>query len=346
MKSNIMRKSTWHYLALNYVEDKKELIEYKPYEYVSDINSKNSLECDFSDRAYGVNEEILKEVKEHANVEIFKEIETKDGGDFYYYTDKKNDSVISRFDILAKENSKASYLLSFDSKDSNRDYVNNLLRIKLLKNAKVKIIILVNLSKQGHNYQSISSIIGENASLEISYIDLGANKSLVNMKNFLDGKKSKLTLNGVYFKENDDYMDYLISNEHRGYKSKSDTNFDGALKHQAKKAWKGIVDLKEGCKYADGKISDYSMILSGDVVNKTAPVLLCREKEVKGNHAASIGKLDMKMLYYIMSRGLTKKQAESIILEAKFAPTIDKINNQQLREKLKDIVHRKNNGVL
>ena len=48
------------------------------------------------------------------------------------------------------------------------------------------------------------------------------------------------------------------------------------------------------------------------------------------------------MLFYIMSRGFSKKKAESLMLEANFAPTIDKVEDENLRERLKDKVHTMN----
>ena len=118
--------------------------------------------------------------------------------------------------------------------------------------------------------------------------------------------------------------------------------FNGALKDNAHKNWKGVVDLKHGCSKADGKIGDYSMMFSDNVKNKTAPILLCAEKEVAGNHAASVGRLNKEMLFYIMSRGFDKKQAESMMLEATFSKALDKIEDESLRDELKETVHKMN----
>ncbi|MDO4673209.1 MAG: SufD family Fe-S cluster assembly protein, partial [Porphyromonadaceae bacterium] len=61
-----------------------------------------------------------------------------------------------------------------------------------------------------------------------------------------------------------------------------------------------------------------------------------------GNHAASVGRLNKDMLYYIMSRGFSKKQAQSLMLEANFTPTLDKIEDENLRDELKKKVHQMN----
>ena len=48
------------------------------------------------------------------------------------------------------------------------------------------------------------------------------------------------------------------------------------------------------------------------------------------------------MLFYIMSRGFSKKQAESMMLEANFAPALDKIEDEELRKTIADEVHELN----
>ena len=50
------------------------------------------------------------------------------------------------------------------------------------------------------------------------------------------------------------------------------------------------------------------------------------------------------MLFYIMSRGFSKKQAEAMMLEANFAPAIDNIEDEALRDKIRAKVHQMNLG--
>ena len=64
---------------------------------------------------------------------------------------------------------------------------------------------------------------------------------------------------------------------------------------------------------------------------------------ITGNVVAyEAGKIDENILFYIMSRGFDKKQAESMMLEATFAKTLDKIEDESLREELKKEVRQMN----
>ena len=71
------------------------------------------------------------------------------------------------------------------------------------------------------------------------------------------------------------------------------------------------------------------------------PILLIDEYDCFANHGASIGKMSDEDLFYLMSRGLTKKQAFLLILEGIVRPFIDSIPNEELKESMeKEIMTR------
>ena len=341
-KLNEMRMYTWNSTGLNFIEEGLETPDKKPYFKESDKSEITSLNQAFAGKNYGVSEEVLNENKNFRNFSIYRDIKEK--SDFEAIDLKlnaENNILVSNIDINAAEDSISSFLVNVNG-DGDKLYLNSLIRVNLEKRAKVKLVIVTNLPKESTNIQSVATLLDEEAMLDISYIEIGASHSLVNIKNILEGDRAMVIEDGVYFKEGDEFLDILATNEHLGNETDSDAMFNGALKDRAHKNWKGVVDLRPGCVSADGKIGDYSMMFSDNVKNKTAPILLCAEKEVAGNHAASVGRLNKDMLFYIMSRGFDKKQAESMMLEATFAKTLDKIEDESLREELKKEVRQMN----
>ncbi len=77
------------------------------------------------------------------------------------------------------------------------------------------------------------------------------------------------------------------------------------------------------------------MLLGDDVVNKTIPLILCSEEDVKGSHGASIGELPQDILFYFASRGIEKETAEKIISRAKLETLC-----QGLDEKTADLLQK------
>ena len=341
-KLNEMRMYTWNSQKLNYVESDKSLSEKQAYSKESQGQAIKELDDAFKAYEYGLSEKTKKENQEFRNFSIYRDVDgKKDFESIDLKLDDENNILVAGIDINARENSESSFLVSALGEGENL-YLNSQIRVNIEKNAKVKLVVVTNFGENSTNLQSINTILEEDALLDISYIEIGADYSIVNVKNILKGDRAKVIEDGIYFKEKDQFLDILANNDHYGDQTDSDAMFNGALKDNAIKNWKGVVDLKRGCFEADGKIGDYSMMFSDDVKNRTAPILLCAEKEVAGNHAASVGRLNKEMLFYIMSRGFDKKQAESMMLEATFSKALDKIEDESLRDELKAKVHQMN----
>ena len=72
-------------------------------------------------------------------------------------------------------------------------------------------------------------------------------------------------------------------------------------------------------------------LLSNKAKSIALPMLLCTEEDVEGNHSTASGKVDMKQLFYLMTRGLSYKEAVKLIVKANFQKIIDRINDEELK---------------
>ena len=70
------------------------------------------------------------------------------------------------------------------------------------------------------------------------------------------------------------------------------------------------------------------MLLSNKAKSIALPMLLCTEEDVEGNHSTASGKVDAKQLFYLMTRGLSYKEAVKLIVKANFQKIIDRINDE------------------
>ena len=76
------------------------------------------------------------------------------------------------------------------------------------------------------------------------------------------------------------------------------------------------------------------MLLSDKAKSLALPMLLCSEEDVEGNHSTSSGKVGNKELFYIMSRGFSKKEAEKLLVRAKFNKVLENIKDEDLKNQI------------
>ena len=77
--------------------------------------------------------------------------------------------------------------------------------------------------------------------------------------------------------------------------------------------------------------------LNTNNLNKIDPILLIDEYDSEARHAAFIGNFNSDKLFYLMSRGLSKKEARTLLLNGLLIGTLDIDDEEKdtLREKIK-----------
>ena len=127
----------------------------------------------------------------------------------------------------------------------------------------------------------------------------------------------------------------------RGEKSNVNIEVQGALKDESKKHFKGTIDFKKGSKKSIGNENESCMLLSDKAKSISLPMLLCSEEDVKGNHSSSAGKIDPKVLFYIMTRGFDLKDAMKLVVKAKFDKILENIEDAKLKKEIIDKIDEK-----
>ena len=115
-------------------------------------------------------------------------------------------------------------------------------------------------------------------------------------------------------------------------------NAAGVIGDSSEKIFRGTIDFLRGCAGAKGDEKEDVLLLGDDLVNKTVPLILCKEEDVEGNHGASIGELADDVLFYMGTRGISREQAEKLVAKAKLLAVISKIPSDEVRKSAAEFV--------
>ena len=182
-------------------------------------------------------------------------------------------------------------------------------------------------------WQRVAQATG--AKVEQVRVELGGSVSACGTRAVLDHAKAEYDLDAVYFGSREAVLDYNDVSVHTAKDTLCEMHTAGVLTGSASKILRGTIDFRRGAKRGVGHESEDVLLFSPTARNRTAPLILCGEEEVEGQHAASIGRLDEEKLYYLRSRGLSETQARRLMVDARFAPAMDKIPLDALREEVR-----------
>jgi FeS assembly protein SufD len=257
-----------------------------------------------------------------------------------YELDDENDTVIDNNIIIADRNSRVTVIIDISSSKDVSALHNGVTKVIARDGAEVTIVKLQRMNNQSYHFDSNVAVVDGAASVRYIEAEFGCKKAVVNYTNKL-GEAAKAHIDAVYLGDHDRHIDLSYLMEHLGRRSVSNIVVRGALKDKASKVFKGTIDFKKGAGQSDGKEEEFVILFDKTVKSKSVPLLLCSEDDVKGQHAASAGKVDRDKLFYLMSRGFSKEEAMKLLVEASFSCIIEKIPIEELRTAIGDEIHRR-----
>lgn len=227
------------------------------------------------------------------------------------------------------------------TEDSDRDASGASLvstKVVLEEGAQLHLVEVQLLGKGFLSMHDCGAALKDNASLEVTGLYLGADKTYLGTQAELVGKASRLQVDMGYLVTGKETCSVNVNAVQRGKKTQVQMHFDGVLDGTAQKNFCGTIDFRKGSKGSVGNEQENVLLLSDSIVNKTLPVILCEEEDVEGRHGASIGRLDEQMLFYLAARGIDEKTAEQMMVRARLRAVASHIPVRSLREHIRDFI--------
>jgi Fe-S cluster assembly protein SufD len=157
----------------------------------------------------------------------------------------------------------------------------------------------------------------------------------------LDGKGSWCRMSGLYFPAGKQFMDLDTQQNHNAPNTTSDLLFKGVLKDEARSVWQGMIKAMPGAQKTDGFQANRNMLMSEKARADSIPGLEIQADDVRCTHASATGQIEEEMLFYLMSRGIPRREAEKLVVDGFFVPVLDRIPFENVRERMMAYVERK-----
>lgn len=116
------------------------------------------------------------------------------------------------------------------------------------------------------------------------------------------------------------------------------------MKDSASSIFNGIGYIKHGGTKADAQQESRVLMLSEKARGDANPILLIDEDDVTAGHAASVGRVDPMQLFYLMSRGISKQEAERLVIHGFLAPVVNALPIEAVKKQLTEVIESKVTG--
>jgi Fe-S cluster assembly protein SufD len=209
------------------------------------------------------------------------------------------------------------------------------------KQAHLTFVELQSLGLNVWNFTHERVRVGANSKVDWIFSAVGSHVT----KNFseidLDGEGAVGKMSGFYFTQDDQHLDHDTQQNHNALHTTSDLLFKGALRDQSRSVWQGMIYVAPGAQKTDGYQANRNLVLSPGARADSIPGLEILADDVRCTHGATVGQMEQEHIFYLLSRGLNRAEAERLLVDGFFDPVLQRIPFEGVRQRLKKAIEGK-----
>jgi Fe-S cluster assembly protein SufD len=166
-------------------------------------------------------------------------------------------------------------------------------------------------------------------------VSLGSQLSRTNVEAGLTAPGSDSEMLGLYFADSNQVLDHHTLQDHISHTAHSDLLYKGALRDESVTVFSGLIRVEPGAQKTDAYQTNRNIILgTDDAFAVSLPNLEIMADDVKCSHGSTTGQVDETELFYLMSRGIPRHEAEKLVVFGFFGEVTSRVPLKGLKEKL------------
>jgi Fe-S cluster assembly protein SufD len=237
--------------------------------------------------------------------------------------------------VIAEEGSRLSFIEEHASASPDlTGYSNAVAELFVGDGAKLEYVSIQNLSQETWHFASHRATVGRDAELDWVAGGFGSKKGKIRIENDLAGQGATSRVTGAYFADGSQHLDYDTLQKHLAPNTTSDFAFKGALRDKATAVWRGMIRVEKDAQKTNAYQENRNLLLSKEAHADSIPGLEIEANDVRCTHGATVSQVDRDELFYCMARGLSRGEAERLIVRGFYQEIFDRIELEPVRTAL------------
>lgn len=244
--------------------------------------------------------------------------------------------------VVLEENAHATMQVDYASANADTDsaYV-GVTELLVGDAASLRYVALQDWNRRTYEFSHQRGRIGRDANLDWIVGVMGSRLTKAFLEIELDGKGANGRMSGFFFADKDQLFDLDTQQNHNAPLTTSDLLFKGAARDHARTVWQGMIKSLPKMQKIDGFQACRNLVLSGEARMDSIPGLEIEADDVACSHAATFGTLEEEPIFYLMSRGITRPEAQLMVIKGFFDELLDRIPFERVRQRLEDAIEAK-----
>ncbi len=243
-----------------------------------------------------------------------------------------HDTWFGRGVIVVESNAEVS-IIEKSSRYDAATFISAVVEIVLADHAKAQYTAIQDCAPTARSFVTRRALVAADATITYATAELGASlaQSYVDARLLAPGAHAEIAT--VVFADEDRYLGNDL--EHTSPNTTSNTVVKAVALDKGRGRYYGNIRIKPQAHGSEASLRDDTLLLSREAHIDSVPALEIAANDVKAFHGATVGSVDAEQLFYTMSRGLSRIEAERMITLGFFEPAIARFPLETVREFLR-----------
>ncbi|GAB6434289.1 Fe-S cluster assembly protein SufD [Bacillus luti] len=258
-----------------------------------------------------------------------------------FLVDGEEANVYNHVLFVVDANSTATYVENYVANENAKGIANIVAEVIVEQGAQVKFGAVDLLAKDVTTYVNRRGTVGRDGRIDWALGLMNDGNTISENVTNLMGDGSYADTKTVTIGRGNQTQNFTTKVVHFGKHSEGWILKHGVQKDSATSIFNGIGKIEHGASKSNAQQSSRVLMLDEKARGDANPILLIDEDDVMAGHAASVGRVDPYQLYYLMSRGIPKREAERLVIHGFLAPVVNELPIEGVKAQLVEVIERK-----
>ena len=261
----------------------------------------------------------------------------------FYISENQDENIFytTRNLLIVEEGAKVEVIESHHNFDETYTFTNSVTEIFVGKNAKADWHKLQNDSQTTYLVDSTFAKQERDSLATVNTFAFGGKLVRNNLDFIHTGENINSFMNGITIIGNEQLVDHHTAVHHNEPNCESYQNYKGVFKDKAHGVFNGKVFVNKIAQKTNAYQQNNNILLSEGATIDTKPQLEIFADDVKCSHGCTVGQLNDEALFYLRARGISKKEAQALLLYAFANDAMENIDIEPLKLKVAKLLAEK-----
>ena len=249
-----------------------------------------------------------------------------------YHLDSDGAAVFPHTLLVADEDAEVTFIDRFASPDMGSALSDAVAELVVGRAARVRYVSIQEWGAGVTHLGVQRAHVDRDADFRSLSIGFGASLARAETEAILQGEGAFSEMLGIFFADETQHFDHRTEQDHAARNCTSDLLYKGALRDESSGVYSGWVHVRPGAQKTNAMQTSRNILLSEGAFGRAIPNLEIEANDVRCGHAASVGPVEEEQLFYLMSRGIPRDEAERLIVFGFFNEVLERIALAEVRE--------------